>query len=401
MATRTLIVGNDGANNLTGTGPGDELIYGFDPNGPEGRVSSIAATTRRNRARSTAVCCCSAGRLQSLVHGREDRSYQNSRPYDGPGPVHTFLDVASQISTASESGLLGLAFDPDFAHNGRFYVDLVNTSGDTEVRQYQVSATDPNTADPASASLVIQVDQPAGLGNHKGGWIGFGPDHDLYVSLGDGGGAGDPFGNGQNIDSLLGKILRLNVNGDDFPGDPTRNYAIPADNPIAVGKPGADEIWAFGLRNPWRPAFDDALGTFYIADVGQDTWEEIDIGQAGANYGWNVIEGPAPFASGHLTGGSAVAPIYAYNHTVGQAITGGYVYRGPSDGLQGSYFFADFVAGRIFTLRFDGSQWVATERTDQVTPDIGTINLPSSFGEDAAGNLYLVDFDGEVFQADA
>src|SRR5262249_50253677 len=233
-------------------------------------------------------------------------------------------------------------------------------------------------------------------GNHKGGWLGFGPDGDLYVSLGDGGGAGDPSGNGQNIDTLLGKILRLNVNGDDFPSDSTRNYAIPADNPF-VGKPGADEIWGLGLRNPWRPSFDDGLGTFYIADLGQDTWEEIDIGQAGANYGWNVLEGPAPFASGPLTGGSAVAPIYAYNHTVGEAVTGGYVYRGPSDGLQGVYFFADFVAGKIFTLRFDGNQWVATERTDQITL-IGTIDAPSSFGEDGAGNLYLVDFDGEVFR---
>lgn len=362
MAIRTLIVGNDGANNLGGT-TGDDLIYGFNPDGPQGQVSSIAATR------------VTAGLDQPLFVGAPPGDYDRLFIVEKTGHIKIlnlatgqvlstpFLDVSSQIATASESGLLGLAFDPDFTHNGRFYVDLVNTSGDTEVRRYQVSATDPNKADAATATPVIQIDQPSGLFNHKGGWLGFGPDGDLYVSLGDGGGAGDPSGNGQNIDSLLGKILRLNVSGDDFPADPARNYAIPADNPF-VSKPGADEIYAFGLRNPWRPSFDDGLGTFYIADVGQNKWEEIDIGQAGANYGWNVIEGPEQFAGGPLTGGSAVPPIYTYNHSVGQSITGGYVYRGPSDGLQGSYFFADFVADKIFTLRFDGSQWVATERTE-------------------------------------
>ena len=217
-------------------------------------------------------------------------------------------------------------------------------------------------------------------------------------SLGDGGSGGDPLGSGQDINSLLGKILRIDVHGDDFPGDPTRNYAVPADNPF-VGTAGADEIFAFGLRNPWRPSFDRALGDFYIADVGQSQWEEIDIGQIGANYGWNRFEGPVPFPGGgspHRRIG--VAPIYSYNHSVGQSITGGYVYRGEGEALQGQYFFADFVQGKVFTLRFDGSSWVATERTAQIVADVGAVNNPSSFGEDGRGNLYIVDFDGEIFR---
>ena len=188
------------------------------------------------------------------------------------------------------------------------------------------------------------------------------------------------------------------MHGDDFPGDPTKNYAVPADNPF-VGSAGADEIFALGVRNPWRDSFDRALGDFYIADVGQDHWEEIDIGQKGANYGWNTFEGPAPFPGGDpLTGGPAVAPIYAYDHTVGHSITGGYVYRGEGEALQGQYFFADFIQDKLFTLRFDGSAWVATDRTSQITTDAGVVNNPSSFGEDARGNLYLVDLDGDIFR---
>jgi Ca2+-binding RTX toxin-like protein len=162
--------------------------------------------------------------------------------------------------------------------------------------------------------------------------------------------------------------------------------------------PGADEIFALGLRNPWRNSFDRGLGDFYIADVGQNQWEEINLGQNGANYGWPVFEGPAIFAGGTPTGGSAVPPIYAYDHSVGQSITGGYVYRGESEGLHGQYFFADFVQGKVFTLRFNGSTWVATDRTSQIQTTAGSINNPSSFGEDALGNLYVTDFDGEVYR---
>ena len=183
-----------------------------------------------------------------------------------------------------------------------------------------------------------------------------------------------------------------------FPLDPNRNYAIPADNPF-VGVAGADEIWALGLRNPWRPGFDRGTGDLYIADVGQGAWEEIDIGIKGANYGWNHYEGPAVFPGGDsVSGGTLTFPIYSYDHSVGHSITGGYAYRGTSDGLQGQYFFADFIDDRFFTLHFDGTNWVATERTSQIVADFGAINSPSSFGEDGRGDLYVVDFDGDVFR---
>ena len=297
-----------------------------------------------------------------------------------------FLDVSSQILTDGERGLLGLAFDPGFASNGFLYVNLINLSGDTEIRRYHVSSN-PNVADPASVTPIITVDQTA-ASNHKAGWLGFGPDGDLYIATGDG---GSTPGSAQNLDSLLGKILRIDVHGDGFPGDPARNYAVPADNPF-VGVPGADEIFALGLRNPWRGSFDRGLGDFYIADVGQAQWEEINIGQKGANYGWPTFEGP-PGSSPPTVG-----PIHFYDHSVGQSITGGYVYRGEAEALQGQYFFADFVQGKVFTLRFNGTAWVAADRTAQIVTDFGAINNPSSFGEDAQGNLYITDFDGEIFR---
>jgi glucose/arabinose dehydrogenase len=391
----SLITGNDGSNNLQGTA-GADVIYGFDPNGPQSQISTIVATRVATGLDQPLFAVAPPGDFNRLFLVEKTGHIKILDLQTGQVLSTAFLDVSNQISTASESGLLGLAFDPNFDQNGFFYIDLVNTNGDTEIRRYQVSSN-PNVADASTASLVIGVDQPNGLGNHKGGWLAFGPDGDLYVSLGDGGGAGDPFHNGQNINTLLGKILRLDVKGDDFPADPTHNYAIPADNPF-VGTAGADEIFAYGLRNPWRPSFDRATGDLYIADVGQDTWEEIDIGQNGGNYGWNVFEGPAVFGGGTPTGGSAIAPIFSYNHAVGNSITGGYVYRGESDGLQGQYFFADFGSDRIFTLHFDGISWTAVERTSQVVPNIGAINNPTSFGEDARGDLYVTDFDGDVFR---
>jgi hypothetical protein len=269
-------------------------------------------------------------------------------------------------------------------------------SGDTEVRRYRVSPDNANLADAASRTGVLAIDQPAGLSNHKAGWMGFGEDGYLYVAVGDGGGGGDPLETGQNINDLLGNILRIDIRGDSFT-DPARNYAVPADNPF-VGRAGADEVFAFGLRNPWRNSFDRWLGDFYIADVGQNLWEEINLGRRGANYGWDVREGPAPFEAGTLTGGAADEPIHVYGRDVGSSVTGGYVYRGPSEGLQGRYFFADFPTGRMFTLHFDGAAWVREDRTGQIVTDVGAINLPSSFGEDGRGDLYVVDLDGDVFR---
>jgi glucose/arabinose dehydrogenase len=390
-----LIVGDDGSNSLAGTA-GQDLIYGFNPTGTQGQVGSIAATRVASGLSQPLYAVAAPGDPDRLFLVEKTGQIKILDLDTGQVLATPFLDVSGQISTDSESGLLGLACHPNYAQNGFFYVNLINTSGDTEIRRYQVSA-DPNRADAASSTLVITIDQPAGLGNHKAGWLDFGPDGHLYAALGDGGGGGDPFNNGQNVDTLLGKILRLDVNGDAFPGDATRNYAIPADNPF-VGAAGADEIWALGLRNPWRASFDRGLGDFYIADVGQSSWEEVNLGQAGANYGWDVFEGPDVFAGGTPAGGSAVAPIHFYDRNVGRSITGGYVYRGESDGLQGQYFFADFVSGRIFTLSFNGASWVAVDRTSQIAPDAGAIDNPSSFGQDGFGNLYVVDFDGEVFR---
>ena len=390
-----LIVGNDASNSLQGTA-GADVIYGYNPDGPQSDASTITATRVASGLNQPVFTGAPAGDPGRLFIVEKSGLIKVLDLNTGQVLATPFLDVSSQILTDNERGLLGLAFDPNYASNGLFYVYLINTSGNTEIRSYHVSAN-PNIADAASATPIITVPQPD-ASNHKGGWLGFGPDGYLYAALGDGGGGGDTFHNGQNINDLLGNVLRLDVHGDAFPGDATKNYAIPADNPF-VGTAGADEIFAYGLRNPWRNSFDRALGTFYIADVGQDHWEEINIGQKGANYGWNTFEGPDLYPGGDpLTGGPAVAPIYAYDHTVGHSITGGYVYRGEGEALQGQYFFADFIQNKVFTLRFNGSSWVATERTSQIVPDVGTVNSPSSFGEDARGNLYLVDFGGEIFR---
>jgi len=326
-----------------------------------------------------------------------------------------FLTVGG-ISTGGEQGLLGLAFDPDYGTNGFFFVSYTAGDNSFHVDRYEVSG-DPNVADSGSATPVISFSHPQT--NHNGGWIGFGPDEFLYVNSGDGGAGNDqgsghtePGGNAQDIDAnLLGKILRLDVDGDDFPGDPSLNYAIPASNPF-VGVAGDDEIWAYGVRNPWRASFDSLTGDFYIADVGQGAREEIDVQPAsstgGENYGWRLREGTiqTPGGVGGAKPAGAIDPIHEYTHSDGISITGGYVYRGPVLALQGRYFFADFL-GRVWSLIFDGSApsmhdgtnfTDLIEHTGTITLDAGTIDQIASFGEDPAGNLFIVDLDGEVFQ---
>lgn len=311
-----------------------------------------------------------------------------------------FLNLAGQIATSGEQGLLGLAFHPDFAQNGFFYVNVVTVAGFTEIRRYRVSGN-PNQADPLSSTLMIRVDQhlPDGsiFTNHKAGWLGFGQDGFLYVALGDGGGGGDPTGRAQNLDSLLGKILRLDVNADAFPSDPTRNYAIPADNPC-LGQAGVrEEIWSIGLRNPWRPSFDRGTGDFYIADVGQSTREEVNVSTfangagKGINYGWNVMEGSLCFPPGSACSMTGLTlPAVEYDHGSGCSITGGYVYRGSLPALQalrGTYFYADFCTRFVRSFRLVNG--AVTEHADwalQLQPG-GDV---TSFGEDAAGNLYIM-----------
>lgn len=317
-----------------------------------------------------------------------------------------FLDLSGQISTAGEGGLLGLAFHPDFNLTRFIYVYVTNLSGDTEIRRYTVPLITPNQADPGSSFPIITVAQPPGLTNHKGGWIGFGQDGFLYAALGDGGGGGDPGENAENINSLLGKILRLDVNSDGFPLDNAKNYAIPNTNPFAGLIAGADEIWAYGLRNPFRNSFDRLTGDFYIADVGQDRREEVNVatlasgGGAGVNYGWDIMEGTLCFEpmAGCNMGGLALPLLeYAHNNNAcSGSITGGYVYRGTAiPGLQGTYFYGDFCQGFVRSFRLAGG--AATEQFDwgALRPPGGSI---TSFGEDAAGELYIVTAGGGLFR---
>lgn len=319
-----------------------------------------------------------------------------------------FLNIAdTELGQNAEEGLLGLAFDPNYASNGRFYVHLVNSAGDIEIRQYTVSG-DPDVANPVG-DVILTIPHPV-FANHNGGWIGFGPDGYLYLAIGDGGAGGDPNNNAQNLDSLLGKILRIDVASDAFPGDPLRDYAIPVGNPFAGSTPGADEIWAFGLRNPWRAAFDRQSGELYIADVGQDLREEINVqpaGVGGRNYGWRILEGDQIFSPTTAPGPSdpsLIAPVRVYAHdfaTGGFSITGGYVYRGPSTAFDGAYFYADFVSGNLWTLTYaDGVAAPSIERDDNIVASAGVVNQIASFALDAAGRLYVIGLDGELFRFD-
>jgi glucose/arabinose dehydrogenase len=293
-------------------------------------------------------------------------------------------------SGGSEQGLLSMAFSPDYATNGRFYVNYTNNSGDTVIARYQVSA-DPNVANPGSAQIVLTIDQPQS--NHNGGQIQFGPDGMLYIGMGDGGGAGDTPNNAQTNDRLLGKMLRINVDV----GNPT-TYTIPADNPF-VGVAGyREEIWQTGLRNPWRFSFDRTTGDMYIGDVGQGQWEEIDFQDAdsegGENWGWRCYEGDTAYNTAGCQPASAYDfPVHDYNHSGGRcSVTGGYVYRGGVyPRMEGMYFFADYCSGETYGLQLFNSQWVFLE-----LHDFG--GNPTSFGEDEAGNVYVTTQGGTVYR---
>ncbi|SFU42958.1 PQQ-dependent sugar dehydrogenase [Nitrosospira multiformis] len=311
-----------------------------------------------------------------------------------------FLDLSGSVNTEGERGLLGMAFDPNFASNRRFYVDYIDkTSLNTVVATYQVSATRPNVADITSRQTVLTVQQPE-FNNHKAGWLGFRPgeSRNLYIATGDGGSHDDPGNRAQNLSSNLGKILRVDVSSDHLPNDPTQyGYAIPDGN-VTGGNP---EIYAYGLRNPFRDSFDRENGTFYIGDVGQNAREEIDIGAAGANYGWRRFEGTLVNFPNDPQIPNHTPPIFEYNHTAdGASVIGGYVYRGSEiPGLAGTYFFADFVNDKVMSFRFTGSGITdLTDRTAELLSPTGISGSISSFGEDASGNLYLVSLNGQVGQ---
>ena len=315
--------------------------------------------------------------------------------YDGNQILPTpFLDVSSLVlSTGSEQGLLGIAFHPDYEHNGYFYVDYTKKpNGDTVTARYHVSAN-PNVADSASEVPLLTINQD--FANHNGGQLAFGPDGYLYIGTGDGGSGGDPNNRAQSPNSLLGKLLRIDVDH----GTP---YGIPASNPFVSNSAVRDEIWAFGLRNPWRFSFDHLTGDLIIADVGQDSWEEINFqsnaSSGGENYGWSCYEGTHVYNAGRncTAYGNLTGPVLEYAHgpndSIGCSVTGGYRYRGSRyPALEGIYLYADFCTGMIWGATRSGSTWTSSLLTD-------TSYAISSFGEDESGELYLASYsDGRIY----
>lgn len=328
-----------------------------------------------------------SGRLFIVEKGGRIKILKNGAVLSTP-----FLNISAKVSKGSEQGLLGLAFHPDYATNGLFYVDYTNTAGDTVIAEYKNAVPSDNVAETAERVL-MHIDQP--YANHNGGMLAFGPDNFLYIGMGDGGSGGDPGNRAQNINSWLGKILRIDVY--DPPG--AANYAIPTDNPF-FGKNGFDEIFAIGVRNPWRFSFDSVTGDLWIGDVGQDRYEEVDRSTApkaglGLNYGWKVLEAKHCYPSGTSCRKTGMTfPMAEYSHSLGCSVTGGYVYRGLDYyGLVGGYLFGDYCSGRIWALKASGP---ATQ-TPVLMVDTGF--LISSFGEGPDGKLYVVDIGaGEIWQ---
>jgi len=313
------------------------------------------------------------------------------------------LLTVSPITTNSERGLLGLAFHPDFSENGYFFVNFTNGSGHTVIRRYTMATQSPYAVASGSALDIITI--PQDFSNHNAGWIDFSPvDGYLYIPMGDGGSGNDPNDRAQDRSNLLGSIVRIDVDGDDFPGDAARNYRIPPTNPF-LGQGGRPETWAYGLRNPWRNSFDRETGDLWIADVGQSSREEINFQPAGSaggeNYGWRLMEGTRrtsmdPEAS--LEG--LTDPVFEYDFSDGnKAITGGYVYRGGKmPQLVGTYFFADYVADFVQSFRYSGSGLVSADDVTDWTAQFGNISNPVSFGEDGEGELFIVSLFGQVYE---
>jgi len=302
-----------------------------------------------------------------------------------------FLDISGQVSTGGEQGLLGLAFHPQYATNGRFIVHYTDLAGDTRVSGFRVSP-DPDVADAASEVSILAEDQP--FPNHNGGQVLFGPDGYLYIMLGDGGSADDPGGRGQSLADLLGSILRV----EPLDGG---GYTVPPDNPFVSTAGARPEIWSYGLRNPWRVTFDPATGDLYIADVGQRQWEEVDVSPSadgagkGLNFGWSIMEGPECLQDPSCDQDTFELPVLSYDHSDGCSITGGFVYRGAAiPALQGHYFYSDYCRGWVRSFRFENGSAVDQFQWPTLAPGGGV----PSFGRDATGELYLMSTGGLVFK---
>ena len=296
--------------------------------------------------------------------------------------AETYLDIRSKVASGGEMGLLGLAFHPDFKQNGYFYVNYTkNNPRETIVSRFKASSADAATVDSGSEVILFRFDQP--YANHNGGKVLFGPDGYLYVATGDGGSGGDPQNNGQNRGSLLGKILRVDVNSTE-----RGNYGIPADNPFKGNTSGyRPEIFAYGLRNPWRISFDDK-GQLWAGDVGQNAIEEVDLIKKGGNYGWRIKEGNVDYSATNNSASDLVAPIWTYSHSNGDiSITGGVVYRGDANAaLRGKYVYGDYASGRIWALTANGEK---ATNNQEIVARAGTI---SAFGEDQKHELYVCEY---------
>jgi glucose/arabinose dehydrogenase len=319
--------------------------------------------------------------------------------HDGTTLRDPLLDLRGRISTGGERGLLGIAVHPRYPADPRIFVDYTDTSGNTVVASYEIDPSNPNRLAPESKKELLHVGQP--FANHNGGALAFGPDGYLYVSLGDGGSGGDPMGNGQRLDTTLGKILRIDI---DKPSD-NRPYGIPADNPF-VGNPLAHgEIWLYGLRNPWRMSFDDLTGDLWIGDVGQNAWEEVDVdpaGHGGLDYGWNRMEGRhcyQPSDGCDQTG--LTMPVAEYGHDDGCVVIGGVVYRGKADPiLDGGYLFADYCSGKVFAI--PATATAATTAAAAKPVEVGTVDSGlAAFGEDESGEVYAANLAGQILKVTA
>lgn len=403
------IAGGEGSDRING-GNGDDVLYGFGASDNKAGSGDIDAALAGSGFAAPVFVTSAPGDPDRLFVLEKTGHIRILDLASGQANAQAFLTIptsgADGIKTDGEMGLLGLAFHPDYATNGKFYVYVTANNGLTagsrlQVREYTRANAD--LANPDAGNVILEIPHP-GQNNHNGGWIDFGADGHLYIAVGDGGGGGDPLNNAQNKDTLLGKMLRIDVNGDDFTGDANRDYAIPDDNPFAAAS-GRDEIWATGLRNPWRASFDRTTGDLYIGDVGQGEREEINFqsgGSAGGeNYGWRIREGTLPFAGGSTAG--LTDPVLDYGHLAapdgGFSVTGGYVYRGQGPGMQGVYLYADFVSNQIWSFRVvDGQAVDAANRTAQIKAAGGTVDGIASFGEDGRGNLYIVGIDGEIWR---
>lgn len=373
---------------LVGIAPGRALAAGSVPTtltpqaaGPTANIDLTLIASGLERPVYATAAPRDRSRLFIIEKRGRIRIYKN-----GSLLPTSFLDVSALVSYGNEQGLLSIAFHPNYASNGYFYIYYTNTAGNLQIVRYSVSAN-PDIADSTSAQTVIVISHPTNS-NHNGGQLQFGPDGYLYLGTGDGGSGGDPPNNAQNTGVLLGKMLRLDVDG----GTP---YAIPPTNPfVGPGNP-LDEIWDLGVRNPWRFSFDRLTGDLWIGDVGQNQWEEVDLEAAGSaggvNWGWRCMEGNAQYNfSGTCSTLTLTPPVHVYSHSNGCAITGGYAYRGsPNSAFFGQYFFADnCVAAQARTLTYNGSSWTAATHT-LVPPSGRTVPHPNAFGQDAYGDLYL------------